>query len=90
MLAETLELHNKYKYFRFLLAHNGYDLFRNNKNDIDIETFFDNLNYIYYMQFKINQPWRNCRSARARLLKKFEKKKYEFAIRRYFCYDIKF
>ena len=54
MLAETLELHNKYKYFSFLLAHNGYDLFRNNKNDIDIETFFDNLNYIYYMQLTLN------------------------------------
>ena len=72
MLAETLELHNKYKYFSFLLAHNGYDLFRNNKNEIDIETFFDNLNYIYYMQFKIKQSWRNYRSTRARLLKRFE------------------
>ena len=45
--------------------------------------------YIYHMQFKIKQPWRNYRSTRARLLKKFEKKKYEVAIRPYFCHDIK-
>ena len=88
MLEETLQIHNKYMYFSFSIAHNGYDLFRNNKNDIDIETF-DNLNYIYYMQFKIKQPWRNYRSTRSTILKKIEKKKYEVAIRPYFCHDIK-
>ena len=89
MLEETLQIYSKYNMFISTLSDDDYINFRNNEDEIDLNEFFSYLSYIDIMQFKIIKPWRNYRNTRTRIIKKFEKKKYEVAIRPYFCHDIK-
>ena len=89
MLEETLQIYSKYNMFISTLSDDDYINFRNNEDEIDLNEFFSYLSYIDIMRFKIIRPLRNYRNTRSRIFKKFENKKYEIAIRPYFCNDIK-
>ena len=89
MKPETIEIYRKYNSFVWLLSDDGYNLFRNDKNILDHEAFFEIVQYINYMHYLIKGHWKNYKKRRSELIKKFECKKTEIIITPYFCNDIK-
>ena len=89
MKPETLEIYSKYNSFSWILSNDGYTLFRDDKNILDHEAFFEMVQYINYMHYLIKGHWKNYKKRRSELIKKFEYKKTEIIITPYFCTDIK-
>ena len=89
MTPETLEIYKKYNSFVWLLSDDGYNLFRNDKNELDHEAFFEMVQYINWMNYLIKGHWNNYKKRRSELIKKFEYNKMEILLRPHFCTDIK-
>ena len=89
MKPETLEIYKKYNSFVWLLSDDGYNLFRNDKNILDHEAFFEIVQNINWMHYLIKGHWKNYKKRRSELINKFEYGKYEMLLRSLFCNDIK-
>ena len=89
MKPETIEIYRKYNSFVWLLSDDSYNLFRDDKNILDHEAFFEIVQYINYMHYLIKGHWKNYKKRRSELIKKFEYNKMEILLRRHFCNDIK-
>ena len=89
MKPEALEIYKKYNSFVWLLSDDSYNLFRNDKNELDHEAFFEMVQYINYMHYLIKGHWKNYKKRRSELIKKFEYNKMEILLRPHFCTDIK-
>ena len=83
------------KYIENIIHSFGYCLmkviifFRNDKNILDHEAFFEIVQYINWMHYHIKGHWKNYKKRRSELIKKFEYNKMEILLRRHFCNDIK-
>ena len=89
MKPETIEIYRKYNSFVWLLSDDSYNLFRDDKNILDHEAFFEIVQYINYMHYLIKGHWKNYKKRRSELIKKFEYNKMEILLRPHFCTDIK-
>ena len=88
MLSETFTVYSKYSYNLFILSNERLIFFRKNGDFLDYEQFFDYYNWIIYKHSQLRPLYRNFKSARSRMIKKFNYGKYYILLRSYFCSDI--
>ena len=88
MLKETAQIYSKYQFFLCLLSNERLMLFQKNENDLDFELFFDNYNWVIYKHLQLKPIYRNFKSRRAQIIKKFNRGKFYILLRSRFCHDL--
>ena len=88
MLSETLTVYSKYSYNLFILSNERLIFFRKNGDYLDYDQFFSYYNWIIYKHSQLRPLYRNFKSARSRMIKKFNYGKYYILLRPYFCHDL--
>ena len=88
MLPETFLIHKKYSYNLYVLSDERLIFFRKNGDEIDVDTFFNYYNWILYKFCELKPIYKNFKSVRSRMIKKFNYGKYYTLLRPYFCSDI--
>ena len=89
MLPETFLIHKKYSYNLYVLSDERLIFFRKNGDEIDVDTFFNYYNWILYKFCELKPIYKNFKSARSRMIKKFNYGKYHLLLKLIFCYDIR-
>ena len=88
MLSETLTVYSKYSYNLFIVSNERLIFFRKNGDYLDYDQFFSYYNCIIYKHSQLRPLYRNFKSARSRMIKKFNYGKYYILLRPYFCSDL--
>ena len=88
MLSETFTVYSKYSYNLFILSNERLIFFRKNGDYLDYDQFFSYYNWIIYKHSQLRPLYRNFKSARSRMIKKFNYGKYYILLRPYFCSDL--
>ena len=88
MLSETLTVYSKYSYNLFILSNERLIFFRRKGDELDYDQFFDYYNWVIYKHSQLRPLYRNFKSARSRMIKKFNYGKYYILLRSHFCHDI--
>ena len=88
MLSETLTVYSKYSYNLFILSNERLIFFRKNGDYLDYDQFFSYYNWVIYKHSQLRPLYRNFKSARSRMIKKFNYGKYYILLRSHFCSDL--
>ena len=88
MLSVTFTIYQKYTYNLFILSNERLIFFRKNGDYLDYDQFFSYYNWIIYKHSQLRPLYRNFKSARSRMIKKFNYGKYYILLRPYFCSDL--
>ena len=89
MLSETFTVYSKYSYNLFILSNERLIFFRKNGDELNYEQFFDYYEWIIYKHSQLKHIYRNFKSTRSRMIKKFNCGKYHLLLKLFFCYDIR-
>ena len=88
MLSETFTVYSKYSYNLFILSNERLIFFRKNGDEFNYEQIFSYYEWIIYKHSQLKHIYRNFKSTRSRMIKKFNCGKYYILLRSYFCSDI--
>ncbi len=88
MLPETLQVYQKYRYFLHVLSDERIMLFQKSEHEFNYEEFFELYNWIIYMHWTLKPIYRNFKTRRSQIIKKFNYEKYYILLKPYFCHDL--